>query len=43
MQSAVSREGSKNGRDLDATAPVVSARDGVIDDGLMFVDARFNV
>jgi len=40
VQTAISREGLNNRRDLDATAPVESARDGVIDDGLMFVDAR---
>jgi len=36
MQSAISRKGLNSGRDLDATAPAESARDGVIDDGLMF-------
>jgi len=43
MQSATSRKELNSGRDLDATAPVESARDGVIDDGLMFVGACFNV
>jgi len=43
VQTAISREGLNSRRDSDATAPVEyveSARDGVIDDGLMFVDAR---
>jgi len=40
MQSATSRKELNSGRDLDATAPVEPARDGGIDDGLMFVDAR---
>jgi len=40
MQSATSRKVLDSGRDWDATAPVESARDGVIDDGLMFVDAH---
>jgi len=40
VQTAISREGLNSRRDLDATAPVESARDGLIDDGLMFVDAR---
>jgi len=43
MQSATSRKELNSGRDLDATAPVESARDDGIHDGLMFVDDCFNV
>ena len=34
MQTAISQEGLNSGRDLDATAPVESARDGVIAEAL---------